>query len=285
MRKINILSVGILFSLTLSGCALLNSVKEEFTKEPQITPVATTTPLVTTTVPITTTVPETTTTVATTTTPVTTTTVATTTTVVTTTTAETTTEKQGFKAGERTMAIYKNVFNSGKSPITAKVSLPYRKEDGTYENIIATIAVKDGRSGMEFTLAGTRLGVIIMDKKAYLIMHDKKIAIEQSEESLPVTLPDGIKGFANGGYENAEFTSGEQKINGVLYEYDEIKQNVKTTRFYYEKDKDILLYISDGDTLCNVLDYGTDIPDGLVSLPAGYSVFSLEMLKKYGISF
>ncbi|MGN0653773.1 MAG: hypothetical protein ACI4KD_02515 [Oscillospiraceae bacterium] len=278
MKKRNILSVAIILSLTLSGCALLNSVKEENTKEPQITPVATTTPLVTTTVP------ETTTTVATTTTPVTTTTVATTTTVVTT-TAETTTEKQGYKAGERTMAIYKNVFNSGKSPITARVSLPYRKDDGTYENIIATIAVKDGRSGMEFSPGGVRLGVIIMDKKAYLIMHDKKIAIEQSEESLPVTLPDGIKGFANGEYENAEFTSGEQKINGVLYEYDEIKQNGKTTRFYYEKDKDILLYISEGDTLCKVLDYGTDIPDGLVSLPAGYSVFSLEMLKKYGISF
>lgn len=284
MKKINLLSVATILSLTLSGCALLNSVREEYTKEPQITPVATTTSIVTTTTPITTTVPETTTTVATTTTPVTTTTVATTTTVVTT-TAETTTEKQGYKAGERTMAIYKNVFNSGKSPITARVSLPYHKDDGTYENIIATIAVKDGRSGMEFTLAGTRLGVIIMDKKAYLIMHDKKIAIEQSEESLPVTLPDGIKGFADGGYEHAEFTSGEQKIDGVLYEYDEIKRNGKTTRFYYEKDKDILLYISEGDTLCKVLDYGTDIPDGLISLPAGYSVVSLEMLKKYGISF
>ena len=279
MRKIKILSVGILFSLTLSGCALLNSVKEEYTKEPQITPFATTTPPVTTTVPTTTTVPVTTTTVATTTTPV------TTTTVVTTTTAETTTEKQGYKAGERTMSIYKNVFNSGKSPITARVSLPYRKDDDTYENIVATIAVKDGRSGMEFYLGGVRLGVIIMDKKAYLIMHDKKIAIEQSEESLPITLPDGIKGFADGGYEHAEFTSGEQKIDGVLYEYDEIKQNGKTTRFYYEKDKDILLYISEGDTLCKVLDYGTDIPDGLVSLPSGYTVVSLEMLKKYGISF
>ena len=43
-----------------------------------------------------------------------------------------------------------------------------------------------------------------------LLMHDTKLAIEQSEDDLPITVPDAIKGFSAGKYENAEFTSGRE---------------------------------------------------------------------------
>ncbi|MBQ8726898.1 MAG: hypothetical protein IJY83_00215 [Oscillospiraceae bacterium] len=279
MKNGKVIALSVILSLMLTGCTLLQGMKKKAEDEIPVTTarVTTTTPIVTTTTPETTTTPITTTTVTTTTvtttTPETTTTPVTTTTVATTTT---TTKKQGFSAGERTMNIYRNVFGSGKKPIWAKVSLPYKMEDGTVIDLTVTIGIKNGVSGMQFNPGSSRLGTVINGDKAYLLMHDTKLAIEQNEADLPITIPDAIKGFSAGKYENAEFTSGKEKINGVTYEYDAVKDNNGTIKFYYHEGGEILVYVSDGKTLCKVLDYSADVPDELVSVPAGYRLISLR---------
>lgn len=281
MKNKSMVIVSVMLCLMLSGCTLLQGMKEKAKDEMPVTTerVTTTAPTVTTTTEYTTTAPMTTTTVAaTTTTTVTTTTPETTTTPVTTTTAATTTttEKAGFSAGERTMNIYKNVFGSGKKPIWAKVSLPYEMEDGTVIDLTVTIGIKNGVSGMSFNPGASRLGTIVKGDTAYLLMHDTKLVIEQSEEDLPITVPDAIKGFSSGKYDNAKFTSGKEKINGVTYEYDAVKDGNGVIKFYYHDGGDILVYVSDGKTTCRVLDYGSDVPDSLVSVPAGYRTISLK---------
>lgn len=281
MKNRNTVIISMILCSMLTGCTLLQGMKEKAKDEMPVTTqkVTTTVPTVITTTEYTTIAPVMTTTTVTTTTPMTTTTPVTTTTPITTTTVATTTtttEKQGFFAGERTMNIYKNVFGSGKKPIWAKVSLPYETDDGTFIDLTVTIGIKNGVSGMQFNPGTSRLGAVIKGDNAYLLMHDTKLAIEQSEDDLPITVPDAIKGFSAGKYENAEFTSGKEKINGVTYEYDAVKDNNGTIKFYYHEGGEILVYVSDGRTLCKVLDYSADVPDELVSVPAGYRLISLR---------
>lgn len=177
----------------------------------------------------------------------------------------------GYKPGERTIKLFEEDLNAAKGPIHMKLRMEMELEEGKSETVETTLAAKDGVSGTDFTSSMGHMGSLYKDEVSYTIMHDQKMAMAQSEKAeSPLDMTEKEENYYR---DKVSFTAGSETVNGVSCDYDEMTEpDGKVSRMYFLSGTDKWVYMREGDSLIEVIDYGRKPDESLLSIPADYTI-------------
>ncbi|MEG0751979.1 MAG: hypothetical protein RR998_09790 [Oscillospiraceae bacterium] len=188
------------------------------------------------------------------------------------------TPPEAYRAGDHIKKLYKTTLDVANKPIRVVMKTKIDMGDGL-KDTFATIFCKGNNFAGVFEIGAEKYGMISSSKDAaYFLMYDGKIALESNDIDTPKVADDLLDDDII--KDTTQFLAGTEDINGVTYDYEEIKG--EDVRFYFEQGTERWKFMKSDNELTEIVEYDNNAEDSVFVVPSDFTIMDMDSMPNVG---
>ena len=153
--------------------------------------------------------------------------------------------------------------------------------DDSFNVLAHTVIYINREHGMrvyvETAATGETSDIRLDNEHNYIISHAQKKVVDVEPGYITLVAMDETIRKTHLGYtfadrEKITVETGEEEINGVMYDYERLTDGTETTTFYSEKETGIMKYMRMKSGLVAITNYTYDVAEDAFDIPADYEI-------------